>query len=87
MLAAHGGQHGFSHGHRAEEIGLELAAEFFELDVFGKSGDGESGVVDQNVQAAMVADNGVNERGKGIEVGDVERTDVELAGDTAAAAA
>ena len=87
VLAAHGGQRGFGHGDGAEEIGLELAAEFFQLDIFGKSGDGESGIVDQDVQTAMVANDGVNEGGEGIEVGDVERPDIELAATPAAAAA
>ena len=61
VLAAHGGQRGFGHCDGTEEIGLELAAEFLQLDIFRKSGDGESGIVNQNVQAAMVTDDGVNE--------------------------
>ena len=77
-LAAHGGQHGFGHGDGAEEIGFELAAEFFELDIFGESGDRESGIVDQNVEAAVVADDGVDEAGERVEVGNVERADIEL---------
>jgi hypothetical protein len=30
----------------------------------------------------MVADDGVNEGGEGMEIGDIERTDVQLAGDS-----
>jgi hypothetical protein len=65
-----------------KKVCLELAAEFFQFDVFGESGDGESGVVDQDIQATVFADDGVNRAGKGIEVGDVKRADVKLAGDT-----
>jgi len=76
VLAAHDGQHGFGHRDGAEEIGLKLAAEFLQPNVFRKSCHGESGIVDQDVQTATVADNRVNEGGKGLEVGDVERTDI-----------
>jgi hypothetical protein len=84
-LAAHGGERGFGHGNGAEKICVELAAQFFELDIFGESGDGKSGVVDEDVDTSVVVDDRVNECGQRVEVRDVEGADVEQRGDTCCA--
>ena len=54
------GKHGLAHGDVAEEVGLELLAEFAERQVFAKAGDAESGIVDQHVDAAVVAHDAVD---------------------------
>src|SRR5580698_10021193 len=81
-LAAHGGQRGFGHGDRAKEIGVELEAEFFELNIFDETRDCESGIVYQDVEAAQVAHDAVNEGGYRLEVGYIERADVDQRSDT-----
>ena len=47
-------------------------------EVFAESGDTESGIVDQHIDAAVVAHDGFDRAGKGIELGDVEAAQVEL---------
>ena len=39
LLPPHDGQHGFGHRDRAEEVGLQLVAQFVELRVFDKTRD------------------------------------------------
>ena len=82
VLTAHGGQRGFGQGNGAKEVGLELLAEFFEFNVFGEPGDGKSSIVHEDIEAAVVANQRVNERRQGVEVGYVERTDIELGSDS-----
>ena len=60
----------------------KLAAEFKEPDIFGESGDRESSVVHKNIEATVIADDGVNEGGQGIEVSNIECADIDLGGET-----
>ena len=48
------------------------------LNVFGESSDGESGVVDQNVDLPVVAKHGFCEPGDGVEFRDIQDAHVDL---------
>ena len=76
-LPAHDGQRGLRHGHLAEKVGLELPADLVEPEVFGKSGNGKASIVDEDVEASVVADNSIDKARDGVEVGDIQLTNVD----------
>ena len=81
-LSPHGRENSFGHRNRAEEIGFELEAQFLELDVFGKSGNGEPRVVDENIHAAVVAEHGVDDARNALKFRYVKFADVDCCGDS-----
>ena len=66
----------------AEEVGLELLADFGQAQVFDESGHGEAGVVHQDVDAAVVAHHALDQRGDGIGLSNVQAADVKLRGNS-----
>ena len=81
MLPAHDGHDGLGDGDVGEEIGLKLFAEFGKGNVFGESGGRESGVVDEDVNALMIANNVGEELRKECVVGDIETANFDAFGD------
>src|ERR1019366_7752293 len=78
LLVSHDGNHGLAHGDGPEEVGLELVADVGEREVFAESGDTESRVVDQHIDTAVVAHDGFDHAGKGIEFGYIHAANVEF---------
>ena len=76
---SHHRQHCLAHGDIAEEIGFKLVAYFVRAERSSpKPGDAETGVVDQHIDATVIAHDGVNHSRDGAEFGDVETAEVEL---------
>jgi hypothetical protein len=67
----------FAHCDNAEEVGVELAPQLVERHIFGETAYAEAGVVDQQVDAAVIFDNRVYGRRNGCESGDVELPNVD----------
>ena len=65
-----------------KKLGLELGAEFFEFNVLGEASHGESGVVDEGIDAAIVADDGIDEVRDRRDLGYVEAAYVDPVGDS-----
>jgi hypothetical protein len=82
MLLTHDGHDCLGDSDVGEKIGLELFAEFWERNVFGESCGGESGVVDEDVDTLMIANDVGDELRKGSVIGDVEAADFDAFRDT-----
>jgi len=77
-LLAHDREHGACHGHRSEQVGLDLAADLLRRELLEEAAEEVGGVVDQHVDASEPLDR----RGDGPLgarfVGDVERGDEQV---------
>src|SRR6516164_11213723 len=82
LLAAHHRQDGLAHGNIAEKVCFKLIANLTELQVFTKPSHAESGVVDQHVDAPVVAYDAVHHPANGVEFGNVEAAEVEFVAHT-----
>ena len=77
VLPAHHRQDSFGHGDVAKEVGLEIKPDLGERQILGKAGDGEAGVVYQDINAAILAHHLLNEGIQSIKFRNVECTIIE----------
>ena len=81
-LLAHDRQDGLGHGNGAKEVRFQLQPQFFQLDIFGEARHRESGVIDQHVDASVIAHYGVYNSSDVPGVRNVKRADIDLIGDS-----
>src|SRR5207245_3911613 len=80
MLLPHGGQHSLGHRDLTKEVGFKLQPDFFQRYIFGEASHGKACIVNQHVDAAILADNFVGKAANGAELSDIETSHVKLIG-------
>src|SRR5690349_23253445 len=77
-LLPHDGNDSFCYRDGGEKVGLELAADLAEFEVLGEAGQGESCIIDEDIDASMLADDVLDEPSDEIEIVDVEPADIDV---------
>ena len=77
-LLPHYWENGFGEGDVAEEVSFELLPQFVELNVFGETRHSEAGVINQHIEATVIANKLLCKCGHGRELAYIQALDIEL---------
>ena len=65
-----------SESYLAEEVGFELQADFVQFHVFSEARNCKAGIVDQHIDAAVIAHHLLDEARNGIEIRHIKSTNI-----------